>query len=309
MHRRTLLSGAGLAGVAGAGTLLYRAAPSFWQQFAKEWKRPIQFAPNRPQPSQWPDTGLYGAWLGHSSVLLKVDGVTILTDPVLGDRVGLSVGPMTIGLKRLVAPAVTVRDIPKVDLIVLSHAHMDHLDQPTLRSLENKGTSVVMAPKTSDLVRVRRYREVRELRWNESARFGPVAVRALEVNHWGARVRTDTYRGYNGYLIECGRHRILFGGDTAITGAFRDVRGSRPIDLAIMPIGAYNPWIRFHCTPEQAWQMGNDAGADRFLPVHHQTFALSREPFREPIERFCHAAGSRQERVVLRDIGQEFRIA
>lgn len=308
MHRRTWLGGAGVAGVAGAGTLLYRAAPSFWQQFASEWNRPILFAPHRPQPEQWPDSGLFGAWLGHSSVLLKVDGVTILTDPVLGDRVGLSVGPMTIGLKRLVAPAVSVRDIPKVDLIILSHAHMDHLDAPTLRSLENKGTSVVMASKTSDLIRVRRYREVRELRWNESARFGPVTVKALEVNHWGARVRTDTYRGYNGYLIECGRHRILFGGDTAATSAFRDVRKSKPIDLAIMPIGAYNPWIRFHCTPEQAWQMGNDAGADRFLPVHHQTFALSREPFREPIERFCAVAGSRQERVVLRDIGQEFRI-
>ncbi len=251
---------------------------------------------------------MYGAWLGHSTVLLKVDGVTILTDPVLGDRVGLNFGPVTIGLKRLVAPAVTASHIPKIDLIVLSHAHMDHLDVPTLRSLESRGTSVVMASKTSDLIRAPRYREVRELGWNEAAQFGPVSVKALEVKHWGARVRTDMYRGYNGYLIECGRHRILFGGDTAATSAFRHVRSSKPIDLAIMPIGAYNPWIHVHCTPEQAWQMGNDAGADRFLPVHHQTFALSREPFREPIERFCDAAGSRQDRVVLRDIGQEFRI-
>jgi L-ascorbate metabolism protein UlaG (beta-lactamase superfamily) len=308
MRRRIWLGGAGLAGVTGAATLAYRTAPSFWRQFAEEWGRPILNPNHRPRPSEWPDKGLHGAWLGHSSVLLKIDGTTILTDPVLSDRVGLSFGPVTIGLKRLVAPAVSMHDIPKVDLIVLSHAHMDHLDLPTLRSLESRATSVVMASQTSDLIRVRRYREVRELRWNESARFGPVAVKALEVNHWGARVRTDTYRGYNGYLIEAGRHRILFGGDTAATSAFRSVHSSKPVDLAIMPIGAYNPWIRYHCTPEQAWQMGNEAGADRFLPVHHQTFALSREPFREPIERFCDVAGSRQERVVLRDVGQEFQI-
>ena len=106
----------------------------------------------------------------------------------------------------------------------------------------------------------------------------PAEMRAFEVNHWGARMRTDTYRGYNGYVIEAGRYRILFGGDTAATTAFRSVRTSRPVDLAVMPIGAYNPWIYYHCTPEQAWRMGNDAGAELFIPVHHQTFQLSREP-------------------------------
>jgi L-ascorbate metabolism protein UlaG (beta-lactamase superfamily) len=121
-------------------------------------------------------------------------------------------------------------------------------------------------------------------------------------------MRTDTYRGYNGYLIESGRYRILFGGDTAITPAFRAVRTTKPIDLAIMPIGAYNPWIYNHCTPEQAWQMGNDAGAERFITIHHQTFQLSREPLFEPIERFYAAAGSNPERVAIGRIGQEFSI-
>ena len=76
------------------------------------------------------------------------------------------------------------------------------------------------AASTSDLLRPRRYREVRELRWGERARVGEVGVRAIEVNHWGARMRTDTYRGYNGYIIEAGRYRILFGGDTAMTSRF-----------------------------------------------------------------------------------------
>jgi L-ascorbate metabolism protein UlaG (beta-lactamase superfamily) len=306
MRRRLLIGGAGITGLAGMGTFAYRAAPRLWKQFATEMGRPIGYPALRPDTRAWPDTGLHAAWLGHSTVLLKVDGFTILTDPVFSDRAGLSVGPVTLGLKRLVAPAVPLNRLPAVDLIVLSHAHMDHFDIPTLRLLENRHTSVITAARTSDLLRQRRYREVREMRWGETARVGGARIRALEVKHWGARMRTDTYRGYNGYVIEAGRYRILFGGDTAITPAFRAVRSSKPVDIAIMPIGAYNPWIYNHCTPEQAWQMGNDAGAERFIAVHHQTFQLSREPLFEPIERFYAAAGSSPERVAIGRIGQEF---
>jgi L-ascorbate metabolism protein UlaG (beta-lactamase superfamily) len=129
------------------------------------------------------------------------------------------------------------------------------------------------------------------------------------VNHWGARVRTDTYRGYNGYVIESARYRVVFGGDTAYTHSFRQVKGARSTDLAIMPIGAYQPWIRYHCNPEQAWEMAQDCGAEYVLPVHHQTFQLGREAYREPIDRLVTAAGSRPERVVLHDIGQEFHLS
>jgi L-ascorbate metabolism protein UlaG (beta-lactamase superfamily) len=118
----------------------------------------------------------------------------------------------------------------------------------------------------------------------------------------------DTYRGYNGYLIEAGGYRVLFGGDTAATTAFRALRSSRRIDLGIMPVGAYDPWIRYHCTPEQAWQMGNDAGAEIFLPIHHQTFPLSREPRQEPIERLYGAAGREPERIGIQRIGQEMHL-
>jgi L-ascorbate metabolism protein UlaG (beta-lactamase superfamily) len=215
---------------------------------------------------------------------------------------------MTLGLKRLVAPALSVNQLPKIDLVLLSHAHMDHFDLPTLRALENRGTSVVTAAKTSDLLRAGRYAGVHELGWGESARFGDIELRAFQVNHWGARMRSDTYRGYNGYVIDAGRYRVLFAGDTAVTTAFRKLRGPRPFDLAIMPVGAYDPWIRYHCTPEQAWQMGNDAGAEFFLPVHHQTFQLSREPLREPIERLYGAAGGEPQRVAIERIGQEMKL-
>jgi L-ascorbate metabolism protein UlaG (beta-lactamase superfamily) len=307
MHRRTLV-GSGL-GISALGAFAYRAAPAFWQQYSRELGRPILPSLEHPAPQLWPDHGLHAAWLGHSTVLLKVDGLFILTDPVFSDRAGLNLGPITLGLKRLTAPALDATHIPRPDLILLSHAHMDHFDVPSLRALEHPKTSVITATKTSDLLRADRYKIVHELGWGERARIGAAEIRAFEVNHWGARMRTDTYRGYNGYLIEAGRYRILFGGDTAATTAFRGVRTSRPVDLAVMPIGAYNPWIYYHCTPEQAWRMGNDAGAELFLPVHHQTFQLSREPFREPIERFQAAAGSHPDRVAVTRIGQELHLS
>src|SRR5690349_3333905 len=124
--RRTWL-GAG-ATVAAAGAFVYRAAPAFWNQYTADMKRPVEPAPLRPRPDQWPDTGLYGAWLGHSTVLLKLDGFTILTDPVFSTRAGINLGFTTLGIKRLVEPALDVRDLPKIDLILLSHAHMDHFD-------------------------------------------------------------------------------------------------------------------------------------------------------------------------------------
>src|SRR5438034_8073401 len=148
MRRRYLIGGVGVTGLAGLGTFVYRSAPAFWKQYANDMSRPIGQPALRPDPREWPDKGLHATWLGHSTVLLKVDGTTILTDPVFSDRVGLSLGPVTLGLKRLVAPAATLSLVPKVDLVVLSHAHMDHFDIPTLRSLESRHTSVVTAAKT-----------------------------------------------------------------------------------------------------------------------------------------------------------------
>lgn len=303
-HRRTVSRKA--AGLAGLVAFSLRAAPMFFRRLSEDMKRPVDPAPRSPRFADWPQQGLHAAWIGHSTVLISIDGFTILTDPVFSTRIGLNFGPLTIGMKRLVAPAARIAALPHPDLILLSHAHMDHFDIPSLRSLEDRSTSVITASNTSDLLRPQRYRSVHELRWNESAAIGPVTVRAFEVNHWGARMRSDTYRSYNGYLIEAGRYRVVFGGDTAYTDSFRSVRASKPVDLAIMPIGAYNPWIRVHCNPEEALAMANLAGAERILPVHHRTFQLSNEPLHEPLERLINAAGPSPDRIVVHDFGQEF---
>src|SRR6266545_6756532 len=145
MQRRTLLGGAAVGGLAGLGISAYRAAPTFWRQFSAEMSRPILPPPKRPNPKSWPDRGLHAAWLGHTTMLLKIDGATIVTDPVFSDRVGLNLGPVTLGLKRMVAPPLKLNQLPDIDLVLVSHAHMDHLDQPSLRALESKRRPVIMA--------------------------------------------------------------------------------------------------------------------------------------------------------------------
>jgi L-ascorbate metabolism protein UlaG (beta-lactamase superfamily) len=242
-------------------------------------------------------------------VLINFFGVTILTDPVLFPRVGIRLPGITIGPKRLAAPALHFPDLPPIDIILLSHAHFDHFDLRTLRCFDDT-TRVITARATTDIFKRTRFSDITELGWGESkiltAAAGEIIVTAFAVKHWGARTQHDVHRGYNGYLIERTRRRIIFAGDTAMTESFATLRRHGTIDVAIMPISAYNPWIRSHSTPEQAVQMANAAGARFIVPVHHQTFRLSFEPFREPIERFEAALTKTPERIALREIGETF---
>ena len=189
-------------------------------------------------------------WLGHATVLLRVAGKTILTDPVLSHRVGVGLGLMTAGPKRLIAAALDAHELPKLDLILISHAHFDHLDRPTLVKL-HKSTPVVTASRTADLVRDLGFRNITELSWGQSCRLDGISLTACEVKHWAPRTFHDTYRGYNGYLIDGNVRRVFYSGDTA----YRRFNETGNVDLAIFGIGAYDPYIAAHATPEQVWQM------------------------------------------------------
>ena len=280
-----------------------------WREWTIESRRPIAPAFTRPEPSQWSDAQVTMSWLGHATVLINFFGITVLTDPVLFPRVGIRLPGFTIGPKRLIAPALKFDELPRIDLVLLSHAHFDHFDLRTLYQFE-KYTTVITAPHTRDLLRWTRLRDITELHWNEQKSIetsaGKIDIFAFSVKHWGARKQRDTYRGYNGYVLERNGRRILFAGDTALTDSFAKLRERGRIDLAIMSIAAYNPWIRSHCTPEQAIDMANAAGAQFIMPVHHQTFRLSFEPLREPIERFQAALKQTPERIALREIGESF---
>lgn len=263
----------------------------------------------KPQPNLWDASHVTTAWLGHSSVLVNFYGVTILTDPVLGKRAGADTPLGNIGPKRLVAPALTPRQLPPIDVVLLSHAHMDHFDPATLRRLPGE-PKVITASGTTDLLQDTGLRDPHCLNWGEHARVvtknGELDVRAFEVKHWGARWKVDRYRGYNGYVIAREGKKIIFGGDTALTDSFKTLKPDGPYEMAIMPIGAYQPWLCSHCSPEQAVQMANDAGARYFLPVHFKTFPFGREGMIEPMERL--EAALEKERIALRDVGDTFQL-
>jgi L-ascorbate metabolism protein UlaG (beta-lactamase superfamily) len=260
-----------------------------------------------PRPELWNPNTITATWLGHASVLINFYGVTILTDPVLFNRIGADTPFGTIGPKRLIQPALTARALPKIDIVLLSHAHMDHLDPASLRCLP-ASTRAVTGRDTSDLLRDMKFKAPTELTWGQRATIvtanGDVEIEAFEVRHWGSRWKYDKARGYNGYILSRGGKKILFGGDTAYTDKFAGLRSKGPFDCAIMPIGAYDPWIFAHCSPEQAIQMANEAGADRFLPIHFNTFAFGREGTVEPLRRMNAAIES--ERVGWRNVGQTF---
>ena len=312
--RRTFLATGATAGLGAAAWVSMSSAwtARFLRERMSEWGRSVPDAPHKPVPAAWPDNAITLAWLGHATVLINFYGLRIITDPVLFPRIGVDLGIGSLGPLRLVQSALNADELPELDLVLVSHAHFDHLDTPSLGAVRGR-PAAVMAWETGDLLPRRHYASVTQLRWEEATRVttprGEAQVRAIEVKHWGARVQRDTYRGYAGFIVEREGHRLLIGGDTAQSAAFRTHRRHGPFDAAVMPVGAYDPWIRNHCTPEQAVTMADAAGARLFVPVHHQSFRLSTEPVREPIERTEAALAKEQGRLVIREIGETATLA
>src|SRR6266403_4060334 len=161
-----------------------------WREWTIESWRPISPAFAKPEPLKWNDAQLTAAWIGHATVLINFFGINILTDPVLFPRIGIRLPGFTIGPKRLTAPALQFHELPRIDLILLSHAHFDHFDLRTLRRFD-ENTRVITAPNTADLLKWTRLRDITELRWGETRSLqtaaGKIDVTAFAVNHWGAR--------------------------------------------------------------------------------------------------------------------------
>ncbi|MEW6322060.1 MAG: MBL fold metallo-hydrolase [Acidobacteriota bacterium] len=310
--RRAALAAGVAAGAGAAWTSLSDSwTARFLRERVAEIGRELPDAPHKPAPASWDDNAVTLAWLGHATVLVNFYGLRLITDPVLFDRIGVDLGVGTLGPLRLVRAALAPAELPDIDLVLVSHAHFDHLDTATLGAIRGR-PAAVMAADTSDLLPRRAYSSVTELRWDESTRVttprGDALVRAIQVKHWGARVRSDTHRGYGGFIVEREGKRLLIGGDTALTDAFREHRRHGPFEAAVMPIGAYDPWISNHCTPEQAVRMADAAGARLFVPVHHQSFRLSREPVAEPIERAREMLRAEEGRLAVREIGETVRL-
>jgi L-ascorbate metabolism protein UlaG (beta-lactamase superfamily) len=264
-------------------------------------------APRRPTPARWSAANLTIAYVGHASVLIDFAGTRILTDPAFFARVGLAVGPFTVGPKRVVEAALAPEDLPPLDAVVVTHAHFDSLDLPSLRRLTG-APLLVLPTRTKDVVAGLEFPNVRELGWGEKVAAGPVTIEAVPVDHWGKRWPWERPRGYNGYLFSRGDVRVLFASDTAYTPSLGALARERGTAVAILGIGAYDPWIMNHADPEQAWRMFEESGAHYLVPAHWDTFRLGKEPLGDAIRRLLAAAGPEADRIVIRETGGTWSI-
>jgi L-ascorbate metabolism protein UlaG (beta-lactamase superfamily) len=264
---------------------------------------PAGSAHQRLNPAAWPDGALTVANLGHATLLMNYFGVRVISDPTLFDRIGLALDSiLTIGPRRQVAPPLSAAKIGHLDVILVTHAHMDHLDLPSLKALPKTAT-VIACAKCAALIRPLGFTDVRELKWGESTSLKGLTVTAMAARHWGKRWPPwGVDYGFNSYVLERDGHRMLLACDSADTDVFAAL-ANRPLDLAAFSIGAYDPWIFNHANPEQVWAMFRQTGAHYLIPIHWGTFRLSKEPMDEPMRRLIAAAGERSDDIVLRQIG------
>ncbi len=331
-QRRTIVSGAiatGILSSVGLSTLKSMTLPK------RRSNHPELTLPEQSVPEFIADSAVSMAWIGHSTVLINVHDTIILTDPVLFNNIGVRILGATFGPRRITRPALDPSEIPVPDIVLLSHAHMDHMDLASLEFLTNRSPGkihAITAKNTSDVIDYMGWKSLRELDWGESLDEGGVSIGAFPVKHFGWRLpgepdrakgQRKTGRSFNSYLIEekhqnnqangngCQKvHRIMFGGDTAYTESFKDLNFINNIDVAIMPIGAYNPWKAVHCNPEEAVMMARDMQASAIVPIHCMTFPLGREGFHEPRSRLVKAVHSDSNLALgYSQIGQLLKIA
>jgi L-ascorbate metabolism protein UlaG (beta-lactamase superfamily) len=225
-------------------------------------------------------------FIGHSSFLLQVGGRKVLIDPVFSKRLIL--------LRRQRRAGLLVEDLPPIDLVLLTHAHMDHLDMASLRRvvratrrLIGRGPEVVVPRGVEDLVESIGFSRVHRMEWWEQIEVQGLKVTMTPCRHWGARMFRDVHRGYGGYVVEGAGQSVYHSGDTAYFEGFREIGRRLKPEVALLPIGAYFPdsYRSVHTSPEEAVRGFVELGAEQMVPMHYGTFRLGREPMDEPLKR------------------------
>jgi L-ascorbate metabolism protein UlaG (beta-lactamase superfamily) len=244
-------------------------------------------------------------FIGHASFFMQIGGHNVVVDP--------NFARWLFVLKRLRRPGLNVRDLPPIDMVLVTHAHFDHLHRPSLRAivqqnLRTRGTApaIIVPTHVSDLVSDLGFAEIIELDWWSSSRHGAVAVTHVPSRHWGARILKDSHRGYGGYVLRAGRHSVYHAGDTAYFAGFREIGRRLSPQVALLPIGAYNPpqFRNVHTSPADATRAFLDLNARWMVPMHYGTFRLSHEPIDEPLQLLdqeARKAGIRDRVVVLEE--------
>ena len=244
-------------------------------------------------------------FIGHASFFVQMGGQNITIDPNFARWLFL--------LKRVRKPGLRISDLPPIDLVLVTHAHFDHLHRPSLRAivhhtrrLTGRAPTLVIPHHVFDLVSDLGFNQIIELDWWNHYRHDGLTVTHVPSRHWGARILKDSHRGYGGYVLQSEKHSVYHAGDTAYFSGFREIGKRLAPEVALLPIGAYNPeqFRNVHTNPEDATRAFLDLHARWMVPMHYGSFRLSHEPIDEPLqllEKEAKSAGIEDQVVVLEE--------
>lgn len=222
-------------------------------------------------------------WIGHASFLIQTPEQSVLIDPNWAKWLKV--------IKRIKHPGLEIHDLPAIDLVLVTHAHFDHLDRRTLRTVA-RDQPIIVPEHVGNLVHDLGFDHVRELSAWQTYELGDLKITLTPAKHWGARVLHDNHRGFGGFLIEYKGRSILHCGDSSYFEGFREIGKRMNVEIALLPIGAYDaPSKRdVHMNPEQALQAFLELKAEVMVPMHFGTFRLSYEPVMAPPRRLLKKA-------------------
>lgn len=273
-----------------------------------KWPKHIANRSHAAPPHRVSDSRLATTWIGHATALIQTAGLNILTDPFFSKRASPS---QVIGPARVRSPGIALKDLPPIDLILLSHNHYDHMDKPALKALARRHKAKLITPLGN--ARHAPWFDVVELDWHQSHVHGEVKITALPALHWSKRTLSDTNKSlWAAFMIETSAGNIYFGADTGFGEGhtFREVhRLFGPPRLSLLPIGAYEPrWFMAaqHMNPEEAVQAHLILGSKQSLAIHHGTVQLTDEEVNAPVLALAEAmktANLKSHDFLVPDIG------
>jgi len=244
-----------------------------------------------PPPETVADGSAAITFINHASFLIRLPGAVVLTDPIFSERCS----PVAwAGPRRARPPGVALRDLPRPDIVLLSHNHYDHMDLPSLREIHRRHAPRFITALGNAAVLRRIGIAAEELDWWQDVTIGPLRITATQARHFSARTPFDRNRAlWAGFMISTGASQILFAGDSAMGTHWRDIRARLgPPDIALLPIGAYEPrWFMAaaHMNPAEAVQAHRDLGARRSVGMHFGTFQLTDEAIDAPLQALAEA--------------------